>query len=434
LATDPTAPGIPVAPSLPRLLAGYRGHPVDLRTHLSVHGPLPALAPGVLVDGVRRAGLIGRGGARFPTAVKLQSVASGRGPRVVVVNGVEGEPVSAKDRCLLGRAPHLVLDGAVAAAGAVGAVRVIVAVRPGARGTVATAADERRRSRMDRVQPEIVATPERFLAGEESALVNFLSGGPLLPRLVPPRPYERGVDGRPTLVSNAETLAHLALIARHGPQWFRQVGTPAEPGSTLVTIGGAVRDPGVYEVARGVRVADALSRAGGATASVQALLVGGYAGTWVPAPAVWEAPLSEEGLAPAGGVLGAGLVIALPVEACGIAETARILRYLSDESAGQCGPCVNGLAAIAGGMEELAFGRPPRDTVDRLRKWAWQVSGRGACHHPDGAVRLVTSALKVFAGDLASHRRHQPCPYARRATVTAAPAAMITASGAGTRR
>jgi len=435
VAADATWPGTAGPGEVQRLMAGYRGRALSLSEHLAVHGRLPATGAPTIVGAVRRAGLIGRGGARFPTAVKLESVAAGGGQRVVVVNGAEGEPVSAKDQALMASVPHLVLDGAAVAAQAVGAHRVIVAARAPADSVIIRAVEERRSFGLDGVVPEVVTTPNRFLAGEESALVNFLSGGPLLPRFVPPRPYQRGVGGRPTLVSNVETVAHMALIARWGPEWFRQVGSPSEPGTTLITAGGAVARPGVYEVARGVRVSEAVEVAGGVTTSVAVLLVGGYAGTWVPAASAWDRPLSEEGLAPAGGVLGAGVVMALPEQACGVAETARILRYLAAENAGQCGPCIHGLDAIAGVLEELAAGRARRDAVDRLRNWSWQVAGRGACHHPDGAVRLLNSALKVFATDLSAHRRGQPCPYARNASSLTTPTPPGGGlAGAGSRR
>lgn len=404
---------------LPRLLGGVAGasQPLTLRQHLDIHGPL-RLRPGRgpdprLVDAVGHAGLCGRGGAAFPTGAKLASVAQRRGRPVVLANGVEGEPVSGKDEILLTRVPHLVLDGAAVAAQAVAADRVIIAVTASLAGAVDAAVSERISHGVDTVEPEVVVVPDRFVAGEETALVSYVNKGKGLPAFVPPRPFERGVGGRPTLVNNAETLAHMALIARFGPDWFRVLGTPAEPGSTLVTVSGVVRRPGVYEIERGTPVAEVIELAGGHTAALQAFLIGGYAGSWVDASRAWEAPLSEDGLRPMGGTLGAGVVIAFPQEGCGLSEAARIMNYLSAQSAGQCGPCVHGLAAMAATLSDLSRGAASRDSVDRLRNWAWQVTGRGACHHPDGAARMVSSALQTFSADVAQHRSHRPCPYAR---------------------
>jgi len=203
----------------PRVLAGARpdGAPVDLAAHLARYGPLPAGRE--LIAEVEASGLQGRGGAGFPTARKLAAVAGGRGRAIVVANGVEGEPISGKDRTLLRQVPHLVLDGVALAAAAVGARRAIVAVGAGAqreREILARALAERRHARLERLQLSLEAVPQRFVAGEETALVGWLDGRAAAPTFTPPRPFERGVGGAPTLVQNAETLAHVALIARHG--------------------------------------------------------------------------------------------------------------------------------------------------------------------------------------------------------------------------
>ena len=153
----------------------------------------------------------------------------------------------------------------------------------------------------------------------------------------------------------------------------------------------------------GTTVQDTIDQAGGFVEPPEALLIGGYFGRWVAADAVLEATLTVHGMRDVGGVLGAGIVLALPASACGIAATAEVLRYLAGESAGQCGPCVNGLPAMASALEQLATGRPPQDSTELLARWAGLVRGRGACAHPDGAAALLTSALHVFADDVARH-------------------------------
>jgi NADH:ubiquinone oxidoreductase subunit F (NADH-binding) len=390
--------------SLPRLLAGLPSadRPVTLDEHLARYGSLRDGGKGrSLIDLVEASGLQGRGGAAFPTATKLRAVASGRGRPVVVVNGTEGEPASGKDKVLLRCVPHLVLDGAAAAAEAVGARDVFVAVADGAEAefaAVADAMDNRRRRKLDgRVTLHIAEVPDRFVAGEETALVQFLNGGPAKPTFTPPRPFERGVRGAPTLVQNVETVAHIAQIARFGPAWFRQVGTHAEPGSILVTLSGAVARPGVYEVALGSPFRELIAQAGGVREDVQAYLVGGYFGTWVRAEEAIGLRLREADLS-----LGARAIVALPSRACGLAETARIARYLSDQSAGQCGPCIHGLGAIADALERLAAG-DRTDRRDRIERWVAAVKGRGACAHPDGASRFAASGLEVFADEVELH-------------------------------
>jgi NADH:ubiquinone oxidoreductase subunit F (NADH-binding) len=394
---------------LPRLLLDSGA---SLADHVAAHGPLPSLGRGdggQLIAEVERAGLRGRGGAAFPTGLKMRAVAEAGRPSAVVVNGGEGEPASEKDALLLATAPHLVLDGAELAAQAVGAGEAIVCIRSGAeqaRARIARALEERRRSP---VRFRVVATPNAYLAGEESALVNFLNGAPLKPTFVPPRPFERGVGKRPTLVQNVETLAHLALIARHGAHWFRALGSPDEPGSALVTLGGGVLRPGVYEIEPGARLSALLDAAGGSAGEVRAVLMGGCFGSWIDGSRLDDVVLDREHLRPFGAALGAGVIFVLPTQACGVAENARALAYLARESAGQCGPCANGLPAMATAFARIAQGVADPRVEQDVERWSRLVYGRGACHHPNGAARLAVSALDVFANELEQHRRGGPC-------------------------
>jgi NADH:ubiquinone oxidoreductase subunit F (NADH-binding) len=211
------------------------------------------------------------------------------------------------------------------------------------------------------------------------------------------------------LVQNVETLAHLALLARFGPDWFREIGTPGYPGSTLVTVSGDVARPGVYEIAPGSSIGQIITYCGGAVEDTRAVLVGGYAGRWLDGSQHLGLGLADDQLRPVGASMGAGVIVVLSPTSCGLAETTRIASYLAGESAGQCGPCVNGLASIAGALDRLHRGDADPSTMPTLRRWASDVAGRGACHHPDGAVRLVDSALDVFAPDIAWHQRHRSC-------------------------
>ena len=408
-----TAVSQPEAPAgLPRLLGGLLAGPTSLSEHIVRYGRLPSLgsdrSPSLaLIELVDRSGLRGRGGASFPTALKLAAVAGQQGSAIVVGNGTEGEPASSKDKVLLARSPHLVLDGTVVAARAVGAAEAIIVCHPAVRELVDLAIRERRKAEIDSVRLRAVDAAERFVAGEASAVVHWLERGIPTPTRTPPRLAERGLHGRPTLVQNVETLAHLALIARYGASWYREVGTDAESGSMLVTLLGAVHRPGVYEVAIGTRISEVLGEGGGAVGKPQALLLGGYFGNWVSYDEAVERPFSHAGLAQLGAGPGAGLLAVLPCDACGLVETARVARYLASESAGQCGPCVFGLPALAGELESLASGRP-FDRA-RLERWLGQVDGRGACRHPDGVVRMVRSALVVFGAELERHGRGRCC-------------------------
>jgi NADH:ubiquinone oxidoreductase subunit F (NADH-binding) len=376
---------------------------MTLAEHLRVHGELPRRSPHELIESIERSGLRGRGGADFPTARKLRAVASRRRVSAVVVNGSETEPASTKDRLLLSRMPHLVLDGAVLAADTVGAREVIVKVAESAVDSL-NALGGAVSVRDDRIPIRFVTAPEGYVAGEESAVVHYLNGGPELPIFVPPRPFERGYRGRPTLIQNPETLAQIALVGRFGEHWYRELGTSADPGSALVTISGAVAAPGVYELAFGTPMTDLLAAAGDATEPLRALLVGGYFGSWVDARAAERLRLAREDLRSVGCSLGSGVLIALGESGCGLHESARVIDYLAEQSAHQCGPCTYGLRAIADAMGALAAGTARDRDRDRVLRWASEIRGRGACHHPDGAVRFVASAVSVFDREIEAHR------------------------------
>ena len=385
-----TAPArAPVEPpaGVARLLAGA-DRPPTLEHHLATFGPL--VQPPDILELADRAGLRGRGGASFPTARKLAAVAAHRGGAVVVANGAEGEPTSKKDRSLLRVAPHLVLDGAAVAARAVGAREVVVGVARPAPKLVA-AIGERARLGVDSVAFDVRRVPDAFVAGEETALLAALDGRPAKPTTKPPYPFDRGYRGRPTLVQNVETLAHLALLARFGAAWFGG-------GTALVTMGGAVARPGVHEIPLGITLADAIAGAGGTTEPVDAYLVGGYFGGWVAAGEAGRLELTSD-------LIGAGAIVALPASTCAAAEVARVVEYLAGESAGQCGPCVHGLRSIADALAVDVRGDRRADVA----RWTAMVNGRGACRHPDGAARFVRSALDVFAAEFARHAKHRGC-------------------------
>ena len=409
---------------LPRLLAPPAA---DHREHVTRYGPLPELRRhverGEFIAMVERSGLRGRGGGGFPMGRKLRAVAEGRHP-IVVANGAEGEPASMKDRVLLQHAPHLVIDGAAVAARAVGASEIhFVVDRADRWGRAALQhALDARASEMPRADAwRIADVPSRYVAGEESAVVNLLNGGDAKPTSVPPRPYQRGVRGRATLVQNVETLANLALVARFGAEWFGSVGTTDEPGSVLTTVVGGVVRPGVLEFALGTPFTSVIEAAGGPSEPVGALLVGGYFGAWLDLATAEQVTLAHGVLRGAGATLGCGVVAALPATSCGVVETARVARYLASESAGQCGPCVHGLDAIATALEALATGRAPKGTVATVQRWLTEVAGRGACHMPDAAVGFVGSSLHVFADDYVLHERKGPCPAVAHAPVLPLP-------------
>ena len=424
--------GQPPAPGDLRLITSDL--PLSLAGHIERYGPRPLAGSrsAALITEVERAGLTGRGGGAFPAARKMRAVAdaslrsgkirAGAGT-VVVANGSESEPVSSKDEVLLSHAPHLVLDGIALSAAAVGADRAYLCVSlrsPAMARAVAAAVAERDLAGADELQVTMTSTPDGYLSGQETALISALNGGAPLPTFVPPRPAERGAHRRPTLVQNVETLAHIALIARFGAEWFREVGTARAAGSALVTVTGSVARPGVREIPLGTPLGEVLERSG-LIPGAQAVLTGGYFGTWLPLPTALQVPVSEDGMRAAGAALGPGVLAVLPDSACGLAETARVLGFLADHSARQCGPCRNGMPALAEAMRWIAFGRPGRDVVDWVGQLSGLITDRGACHLPDGGAALARTALTAFAADLRTHLESGPCDRASRPAVLPIP-------------
>jgi NADH:ubiquinone oxidoreductase subunit F (NADH-binding)/ferredoxin len=410
---EPVMTGVPVPPVLrvgdARITAGLdRYSRLDLATHRATFGPAPALNAADLIALCERVDLRGRGGAAFPVARKMRAVAAKAGRRrpVIVVNATEGEPASAKDKMLLARSPHLVLDGAMLAAGALSACEIFIAVAgdgPHVASVCQAVAADAAARRMVRV----VSLPDRFVSGESGALINGINGNPALPPGVKTRASSSGVRGLPTMLSNAETFAQLAALAMLGPAGYASAGTPGEPGTILLTVGGSVQRPAVVETPTGVPLGHILDVCG--ASQPQGVLIGGYHGMWLTADAAFEVPVGRIGLASSGGTLGAGVVQVLGPESCPMGEVARVTGYLATQSAGQCGPCKLGLPAVARSLAAITAGAGGIDELEAVRRAAASVRGRGACHHPDGTANFVTSALDVFGPDLAEHMFRGNC-------------------------
>jgi NADH:ubiquinone oxidoreductase subunit F (NADH-binding) len=384
-------------------------------SHLTRLGPLSRCSPDDLRAEITDACLLGRGGAGFPLGRKLEMAAGARGHPLVVVNGSEGEPASRKDQELLELRPHLVLDGAVAAAIAVGGDEIVIGAHRGRDAWDAVAAAIAERA-ADGIRCHMVDLPPTYLAGESSALVSFVNGGAPLPRSRGAPAALQGIAGRPTVLSNVETFAHLALIARLGPAWFCQAGSRDSPGSTLVTVNGDVRWPGkVLEVLRPVTIGELVEPFLPEGSRPRAVLVGGYAGTWVEWVDARSLPLDRGKLSEVGAPLGCGVLCVLGSQRCGLAETLRLLEWFAAGSAGQCGPCALGLPQLAAELNELVASRPDRRVRRRLNELASSIAGRGGCHFPDGAVHLVESALQTFGAEVSSHRSRRGCNLDHRA-------------------
>ena len=388
--------GLVVEPG-PTLLADLEEGP-GLTAHRRRHGRLRGPSAAALLAAAQATGLRGRGGAAFPFAVKVRTVLEQRRRPVVVVNLSEGEPLSAKDHALALVRPHLVLDGALAAAGALGAREIHLALpgeRPGARQAMLTALAERDDAAS--VRWHVAGTG--FVSGQSQAVIELVSGRENLPVTTWRPAAVSGVRGRPTLLSNAETWAHLALALRG-----------RDTGTTLLTVTVPDRSPRVREAVYGARFGSAVPELDGGGAAL--VLLGGFHGGWVRRQMLADLSITVDGLRDLGAPLGAGIVHLPPAGECPVTRTAAIVEYLAGESALRCGPCRFGLPSLAAATRRLASGTADRTEVQRL---AALVSGRGACAHPDGTARLVGSLMAAADDEVERHARGR-CDYVDRVT------------------
>ena len=351
-----------------------------------------------LLSQVDLSGVLGRGGAAFPLAVKLKTVRdNGRkaGGAVVVANGEEGEPASVKDRWLLRHRPHLVLDGLRLAAQMVSADQAHVYVSDtSAAEAVQTALAAVDEDVLDGLSIAVTTVEPGYVAGEETAAVRALNGGPAKPTDKPPRPFEEGVGGLPTMVSNVETLALIPFIARHGAEAFRQQGTSTSPGTFLATITGADRPPALYELPHGVAFAELLEFHGVPADQVRGVLMGGYFAGLLNRD-VLDITLDHESLRRLDSGLGCGAVTIL-TDDCPVGVAASVMAYFDRENAGQCGSCFNGTAAMSAVTEALRDGVATGEDLARLERWSVVLRGRGACATLDAATNVAASLLSAF--------------------------------------
>ncbi len=380
----------------PGLLLDIQSGP-SLAAHRQQYGPVPRIEVASLLESAERLRLRGRGGAAFPFAIKLRAAAEGRRP-VVVVNLSEGEPASAKDSALAMTRPHLILDGAVATARALAAGTVHV-ILPGDRAGVVAALNAAIAERSDPVTIRTHQADPVFVAGQARAVLELMAGRPNRPVTAWTPEAISGHKGRPTLLSNAETWAQIGRLVLVDEAGYRRFGTATEPGTTLMTFTGD-GTPEVKEVEFGTRLRDVLP----AGFAGRPALVGGFHGAWAPWATLASARVSVDGMKSLSIPLGAGVVVSPPE--CPVSFTARIVDYLAGQSARRCGPCFNGLPALADALQSVAHGRGGTGRVEQLSA---TVVRRGACAHPDGTVRLVRSLLATFPAEVVAHAEGQGC-------------------------
>lgn len=367
-----------------------------------------------IIPAIEAAGLRGLGGAGFPTHRKWAAVAAQPGPgKWVVCNGNEDEPGTFKDRFLLSRTPHQVIEGALVAALAVGAATVVLYVNPREEAAVrvlreavtqweahpllarlATALGEEPRLL-------VVTGSGLYIGGEETAAVASVMGGFPFPTLKPPFPAERGVEGAPTLVNNVETLAHAGQILRGGPEWYRGLGLGGAPGTKLFSLSGDVLRPGLHELPMGTPLRSLVFEHGGGMLggkAFKAVFTGGPSNTLLTADDL-DAPLDFDSLRARGSRLGTGAMIVVGEGTSILRKTAEYVAFFAANSCGQCPPCKIGTHQVSRILERIEGGAGRPGDLQALENLAALLPGSGRCGLVDGAATVLASSLRTFRAE-----------------------------------
>lgn len=400
------------------------------------------IGPDDAIAEIADAGLRGRGGAGFPTGTKWRSVASGGGRHhYAVCNAAEGEPGTFKDRALLRANPYAVLEGLLIAAESVGARGAYLAMKASFEPELASVrralGEIEAAGWLGEITVTIVTGPDEYLFGEEKALLEVIEGNEPLPRWLPPylhglfatapqlgwqahepeAGHRRGHEANPTLVNNAETLAHTAWILAHGADAFRQVGTEQSPGTLLCTVVGDIEHPAVVEVPMGTSLRALLDLCGGTHEgrTVKAIFPG--VANAVLTGADLETPLSYEAMEAAGSGLGAGGFIIYDDSACMVEVAATLSRFLYVESCGQCPPCKLGSAEITAALDRIRTGEGSDVDLGRIEEHLRIVTDGNRCYLPVQERTVVSSILRSFPEDVAAHLEGW-CPSERQHIIT----------------
>ena len=351
------------------------------------------------MDELKLAGLTGYGGAGFPTGLKWGALLREPGRRFLVVNADEGEPGTFKDRYVMERRPHLMLEGVLIAMRAFGIEDGFVYLReeyPRARRRLeAGLAELGEAGLLSGLSLELVVGAGAYIAGEETAMLESMEGRRAMPRLKPPFPTQRGYLGGPTLINNVETLAHLPAILRHGGDWWAALGLHGEKGTRLWSVSGCVAAPGCYEAPNGIVLRDLIDRyAGGATEEIGAIVPGGRSPGILP-PEALAAPLARETLRPYGCAVGSAAVQVFPERYPPLRLVAETMRFFAEESCQKCTPCRIGNRALEHLAHRLQHGEAvmPRTQVD---EWLETMEKTSICGLGQAAPTPVRCAMRIW--------------------------------------
>ncbi len=364
-----------------------------------------------IIETLKASGLRGRGGAGFPTGLKLSFMPrDAQGQKYIVCNSDESEPGTFKDRDILRFNPHQVIEGMALAGYAIGATVGFNYIRgeyyePWQRFEAALVEARQAGLLGEDLKGSGIAFELHsqrgagaYICGEETALLESLEGKKGQPRFKPPFPAQVGAFGKPTTINNTETLASIPPIIRNGAEWFSRIGVENSGGTKIYSVSGHVNRPGNYEVPMGIPFRDLLAMAGGVQdgRALKAVIPGGSSVPVVPADAIMECTMDYDGLSQAGSALGAGSVIVMDETTCMVEVLERISYFYFVESCGQCTPCREGTGWLYRMIRRIRTGEGTHEDLDRLKSVADRIEGRTICALGDAAAWPVQSFLKHF--------------------------------------
>ena len=401
----------------PSSLSSYREH----GGYSGLERAITRLSPEEVIDEIDTAGLRGRGGAGFPTSEKWSVARKAPADRkIVVANLMAADPSALGDRALAEGNPHLVVEGALIAAYAAGASEAIIAVRRDW-----TAAIERLQSAVREatdarlagylvlgtdvsVQLSVWEGSGAYVAGEETALISALAGDRGMPLIRPPYPARDGLWGAPTLVQNAETLAHVAWILAHSPDAFASVGSESSPGTKLVTVMGKVGEPGLLEVPFGTSISDMVGMAGGGTGTTKAVFVGGPGGGALDAASL-DVAYDYEPIETAGALIGSGSILVTDADTC-MVDTARFfVDFSAREACGKAVPCRIGTRRLVEALDRILAATPRPNDLTLLRELSRKVSDTALCQLERIASNPIVTTLDRFGDEYRAHAERGVC-------------------------
>jgi NADH-quinone oxidoreductase subunit F len=377
-----------------------------------------------VIETVSASGLRGRGGAGFPAGRKWSFMPKDPGiEKYVCVNTDEGEPGTFKDRELVEKDPHQIIEGVIIASYAVGARRAFVYIRGefflGVKRWIKAIDDAYAKGFLGKnilgsefsLDLSVHRGAGAYICGEETALIESLEGKRGEPRIKPPYPANVGLWGKPTLVHNVETLANIPHIINRGAQWYADMGTPKSTGPKIFCVSGHVRNRGIFELPLGVPLREIIEEhAGGMTfdKKLKAVIPGG-ASTPMLTPEQLDTPMAFETLEAAGSMLGTGAVIVMNEDTCMVDVARRLMRFFAHESCGHCTPCRVGTQHMLGILERLESGKGQAGDIARLEELADGIRGHTFCPMGDAAVSPILSGLKLFREEYDYHVHHKCC-------------------------